>query len=302
MLLPNMITEEQFRKINHFLNFYNDKTIDAYRESYREQKAKVRREPYYRAYLNIVYETAEVLKRIGINDPLTASVAFEYLLWNGFFSKDHKLVYSISNRINNTAITGADIMRGKSVCLNNAEMLSRVLRNMQLDGYLMGCNLNPHKDQKMGYRPPIKRRVEKADLKDRFLSKIIDATIMRKIGNHAVVVSKDNNAYFMIDPTSLAFANTRDIFKARYVDSDIEIDLKPWLMLIAGDIKPDKFREITAGMIFQGEYDLLDVSKIKGISSSTIEQCKDNRLLLGHFHEQITLDIEIVSKTLKKVK
>lgn len=296
-----MLDEVEIKRITKFLRYYDDQTVSSYINTYKKEKEHIIEEPFYHAYLKIVDSTARLLRDLGIRDSLTATVAFEYLLWNGYLSIDHKLSYSISNRINNTVATGADIMRGKSVCLNNAEMLARVLRSMGLVGYIMGCNLNPKKEQKISYKPPIKRNKESnIALKDRFLSGIIGETLMKKVGNHAVVVTEYDSIYYIADPTTLAFASTREFLSARYIGSEIEIELKPWLMLSLGNISANQFRKITGNLMFQGKNEFLDLPTVKGLSNATVEQCRDNRILLRHFHEEITPDIETVCKTLQK--
>lgn len=300
MLTIEQMTEEQKKKYEKFKNFYSPNMIKTYSQAFQKHREIASSELYYRAYLNIVKKTAQLIKECGINDPLCASVIYEYLLWNGYLSKDHNLVYSISNRMNNIAVTGADVVRGKSVCLNNADMLASILREMGLEAYLLGCKVNPKTPANLEYKPDINRQIEKEiSMKNRILDGIAKVTPLKNIGNHAVTLFKFESMYFISDPTTLAFANFNDFLKARYVGSSLEIDIKPWLLLMVGKVPKEDFYRIILETYIKSDKQPLTVSMIKVLYEEVIEYCKRNQSLLDDFHNESLEDIDIVCKTLK---
>lgn len=303
MRTTDQMTEEQLKKYERFMDFYSDDMIKAYSQVFKKHRESVEDKEYYQAYLNIVKKTARVIKELGIEDPLCASIIFQYLLWKGYLSKDKNLVYSISDRMNNIAITGADIMRGRSVCLNNADMHASVLREMGIEAYLLGCNVDTKTPANFEYKPDIKRQIEeKVKLSDKLLGKIVGATPLRNIGNHAVTLFKFESVYFISDPTSLAFANFSDFLKARYVGSALEMDIKPWLLLMLGKVPEEDFRTIIRETYVRSDKQLLTVPVVKSLYEGSIDLCKKNHFLLDDFHDDNITDIDIICKTLKPVK
>lgn len=302
MRIPEEMTKEQARKYKKFIEFYSDDIIHMYSQLLKEHRESVKEKEYYQAYLNIVKKTARLIKELGIKDPFCASIVFQYLLWKGYLSKDRRLVYSISDRMNNIAITGADIMRGKSVCLNNADMQTRVLREMELEAYLLGCKVDPKATSHFEYKPDIERQIEKTKWKEQLIQKIIGATSLKNIGNHAVTLFQFKSLYLISDPTSLAFANFSDFLKARYVGSTLEMEIKPWLSLALGEVPEKEFRTIITETFAGSDTQLLTVPIVKGFYEETMELCRKNHFLLDDFHDENIPDIEVICKTLKPVK
>ena len=275
MILIDKMTEEQKNRYREFLNFYSKDLTKIFGEMFSKKREDILEKDFYKSYLNIIKKTATFMKELGVTDPFRATVVFEYLLWNGFLSKDINLIYSISDRINNIAVTGADIMRGKSVCLNNADMLSDVLNEMGTESYVIGANVSI-RNQKVNleYRPDIERKIEnKVKMKD---------------------------MYFFSEPTGLAFLNFTDFLKAQYVGSDLEIDIKPWLMLALENVSFDKFHKIIGNTFVSSDKQILTIDNVRTISENALDLCHQNYFLLRDFHDDNIKDIDIICKTLTK--
>lgn len=303
MITADTITEEQIEKYKNFFKFYTDTMLDLYSSSLSKRRDKVKNEVYYDSYFKIVNKTANLMKELNISDPFSATVIFEYLLWNGYLSKNKKLIYGISGRINNIVLTGADIMLGKSVCLNNADMLSDVLNAMGFESYIMGCSFVENVKVSFEYKPNIERKREsKVVFGDKLLAKFVSVTPLKKIGNHAVVLFKFKDRYFMGDPTNLAFLNFVDFLKGEYIGSDLQLDLKPWQMLILDGIEAEKFKEIIVKTFFLSDEQVVDLDMVRNVSNYSLNLCKKNLSLLNDFHDDNIKDINIVCKTLKKIK
>lgn len=134
-------TTEQLIKFTTFNGLYTDNLMHNLQNELKNEKASGKTKPYYRAYLNIVKRTAELINSLGIEDPFTKCSFFYYLLWLGIFSKDHTYAFTDKNRISNMSALGADIMLGKAACLNNSDMLSRILRATGTESYIIGCDV-----------------------------------------------------------------------------------------------------------------------------------------------------------------
>ena len=300
MLRLSDLTPEQIEKMKKFYRKYDETTLKFYKEIFAKQKREIVNQPYYESYQNIINSTARLIREMGSKDPITASVIFEYLLWNGYFSQDKQLVYCVSGRINNMTITGADIMRGKSVCLNNADMLTRVLQSMGMEAYIMGCGTFPKKDTKREFKVNIERNMIKE--KEGLLKRLIGFPLTRIIGNHAVTLVKSGETYYVSDPTSLAFASITDFLKARYIGINLDMKLKPWLLLAVGEGDKKENLDSMVKAFLLSDRKPIPSTNIKELYDNLIPLLDESKPLLNDFHAENRRDIDTVSKTLTKVK
>lgn len=295
----SLLVEEEVEKIKNFSEFYSDSFIDVLHRVYQDSIKEVEQEDYYQSYLKICNNTATLMRDLGIDDPMLASSVLSYLLWNGYFSKDRYFVFSQSNRVSNLGALGADIMRGRSVCINNAEMLTRVLVDMGVDAHLMGCSVsNANLDSV--YRPDIERKIDNhVKLRDKLLGAVF-GRILKNFGNHAVTMFDSDGTYFVNDPTNLAFANFSGFLQGQYVESNVSFDYKPWIMLLVEDIDADRFRHIMEQSFVMSKYVSLTPDIVRLVYESSIDICQSNSFLLDDFYADNIKNIETVCKTLKR--
>lgn len=303
MITLDNMTEEQKKKREKFYKFYIPQVISLYGKMFDEEICKVKNEEFYHYYENIIEISAKLLKELGITNSLIASATIQYLLWNGYFSKDKSLIYGESKRINNFGALGADVVRGRSVCLNNADFEANILRKLGIEAYIIGERVNPKETIKFKYRPKINRNIDKnKNFWDEAMFKLIELTPIKNAGNHAVTLIKTNGQYIISDQTSLAYANIDDFMSATYVGSVSSITLKPWLTLMIDKISEEKFREIIDGSLSHSDNTLLNLRLIKHIYENSINLCQENKSLIDDFHKEIRPDINIVAQTLTKIK
>lgn len=281
--------------------FYNKNYFDLLNNIRIRSKNKSMDQEYYKYYTNIIEKSAKLLKELNLNDPVEISVLYEYLLWNGYFSKDNNLSYSLSGRKNSLGLVGADIMNGKSVCLNNADMLTNLLQECDIEAYTVGCTVPAGKDANFQYNPDIERNIKEPSYRDKISSKINNILHLDILGNHAVTCFKNGETYSASDPTSLAFLNFSELKKMKYVGSDLELDLKLWVMIVLNDFENyDELLKIIATIYLRSDLEPLKLNNIKNISESVLEMCRNNKNLLNDFHSDIYDDINGVCKTLTK--
>lgn len=298
--IESMNSQEK-EMMDKFFNFYTPQRIEFFGSILKSKKEAMKEEDYYLAYNKIITEIAKLFKEIGITDPLTASAAFQYMLWNGYFSYNRSLVYSKIDRINNPIIPGADVIRGKSVCLNNASMEANVLQKMNYNAHIIGCKVNSPSQLNLEYRPNIERHIEDINnLHGRIIELLSRITPLSKIGNHAVTLVKTEDQYVVSDPTSLAYYNITGFLSANIVGSKVNTQLKPFLTLPLESLSPEELNKIIIESFAKSDKRVLTPKEVKIIFDNGIFLCKRNASLLDDFHDEIQQDIDTVSKKLTK--
>lgn len=301
MRTAESMTIEEKEQISKFIDFYSEKNIELFSRVFTEKRKAIQEEDYYQAYNRIITKIAKLFKEIGTMDPLTSSAVFEYMMWNGYFSDNHSLIYSESGRINNIVIPGADVIRGKSVCLNNASMETDVLRKMNFDAHIIGCKINPKAELNLEYKPNIERQiVHNKSILGKIISFIGAITPLKRIGNHAVTLIRTEDQYIVSDPTSLAYCNITDFLSISFVGSEVKAELKPLLTLVLEEISKEELEDIAVGSFVTSDNPLLTSKVVKAVYDNGIYVCKRNESLLDDFHTEIQPDIDIISKKLTK--
>ena len=282
-----------FLKYNDaFLNTFIDvknKNMDADMKNVSDEASN--------SYYMIVNRTRDLLAQLEANDPFYVCAIFQYVLWNGYFSKDKRLVYDFDRRVNATTLFGADIMRGYSVCLNNSIMLRDVLNFMGIESYYMGVNLKDNLD--LIYKPSIFRAFSEEERNKGFLNKIREA-IFNRVTNHAIVMFKYNEYYFGSDPTNLAFLNFVDFLKMQYVGGETTVKVSPLHMLLLNQIENEEFYKIILEPFILSDEARLDLEKIKCIYEASTYKCEENLSLLNDFYLENVCDIDVICKNLRR--
>ncbi len=279
-------------------------------ESMKEDIEKDKNKPFVESYKNIVEKTATFLNsELLVEDPITASIVFEYLLWKGYFSKNHLYQFDINDRKNNFSAFGADIMRGKGVCLNNAYMLSDILNSMDYKTFPSMCFVNAPNGFDKSVLPPIERTmyepktvIEKLLYEKSKLMSVLLSPMIEKMGNHAIVSIEYNNDYFAIDPTNLCFMTYYDENSLQSLNENIKFQLKPGFtrLVNANNVDEIKNNYDKANLSCYKSIPYLNNKEIGKYYIKEIDYLDSKRLLLDDFHKECLEDIDVVCKTLKK--
>ena len=297
--------EEEKITLRNIKKMFNEMLFDMFSEERERTKDAV----YSIAYKKIIDKTASFLKdELKVNDPIRESIIFEYLLWNGYFSKDKSYQFSMGNVIGVISCLGADIMRGNGTCLNNAHMLSDVLNKSGYKSYPTICYCDVPKliGRKKNEYPPIKRKYDENndvfedDLKHdyKFLYIALKPTA-RMIGNHVIVSIKYDNKIFGADPTNLCFID----YKNRKIDKGINVNvnfkLKP---LSTRVINSDKENE--TGIIFEYKKNtprrttpFIDKELLIKKYIEEVNYCDSKKELLDEFHKDCEEEIDVIYNT-----
>lgn len=282
-----------------FCEYYQEDTFNILHNSFNNQKKEISSQEYYKLYQKVVTKTAEFLRSMPFKDPYTITIAYEYLLWKGYLSNNHHLEYSISNRSGNLYAAGMDILNGHSVCLNNAEFLARLLRELKYEAYIVGCKGHFPHHGKYEYRPKITRNINKKINKNDYIKNIIlQLNPFNHFGNHAVTLFKNNNHYQVADPTGLLFGEFTDFLHFKYVGSKVTMQLKPWLMISLEDISYEDFHQIIKSIKKQECAKPLDVPHIRESTEIVLGTCYRRNDIFEDFHQEILPDISKINKSL----
>lgn len=294
-------TPEQLDKYKNIINFYKDygSIFKAVYDNFYESSVN---EDYYKAYHEIIKRTAALCDKFTLESyPLSIALIYEYLLWGGYLSKDHRYAYDTSNRVNNLACTGADIMRGHGVCLNHADMLANLYRELGYEAHMIGMSINSAIDKLDIWKPEIERKVDKNSKLMRWIG---FTPLFQKFGNHAITIVK-KDVYELFDPTSLAVLTPADVLKAKFVGTDVLFDLKAWDLLALEGLEESKEKSevsnVTNVLFAQGVSNVnisLPLDEYKMVCTRIIEFLKQNENVLNEFYESNCKDIDIVCRTL----
>lgn len=264
---------------------------------------------YLNAYKEIISKTADLLKYIKMDNAFDASLIFQYLLWNGYFSKDKNLKYSKDNRFNALDAFGADIMRGYSVCLNNSDMLTRVLNSLDIPSRILCCSTNELK-------LPNDNRILKPN-DNQFVKHIDNSSpwenflINHIIGNHAIVVFNHEDLDYVIDPTNCYFIKPSGYKKLKFFNTDNILKIKKRTSVLLNSLSnPLEERSaiskdldhILLNLFMQSKSKSSKINKefLSDIYYKAIKSYATNIELFKDFHTEITPQIDTICKTLRR--
>ncbi len=188
-----------------------------------------------KGYKAIVRDFSEFLKEEDINDVQNIYEYYNYAMWNGYFSKDHKLQYSMDRNYfadNN----GMSIMSGSAVCLNYADMLSLIFKEMGFNSYVSMCYIDPENlsVERIRTDASIERKIDASG------SAIFDNAIIKSItkltGNHAVTCVESNGETYIFDPTNLIYLNKTGFNDVEIINGEGKFDLRYYTSLLFDNI------------------------------------------------------------------
>lgn len=281
-------TQRQLEIFGAFNALYNEEAMHEMKNRFNQDREEGRSKPFYRAYLNIVKKTAKLIKELGIEDTLDKCSFFYYLLWLGIFSKDGNFNYSKEEIIPNPAALGAHVMLGKSVCLQNTDLLSRILRETGTESYIMGC------DAPNMIADPTATNAHIAEM-----FKQLDYLRILEIGNHALSLFKYQDHYFLADPTNMTFLSITDFLEATFIGENNHVLLRPAATLVLEEIDQDYFKNLIIRLLIDSDIEPLSIIRVTDATKSTRDIIARNLNLIEDFRDDITPEIDVVCKTLK---
>ncbi len=296
-------TNEQLLNYALFNHLYTEEVMQGFQNSLTTEKERGKNKPYYRAYLNIVKRTASLINSLGIENPFTKCSFFYYLLWLGMFSKDQSFTFNDQERVSDISALGADIMLGKSACLNNVDMLSRVLRATGTESYIIGCDVpdikaNQGKESTISTEWSSIINHNKGNSHITGLYRDLAALQMFEYGNHAISIFAYKGLYYLADPTNLTFLSITDFLKATYTGEYTIAELRPIVTLMLENIDPKHFKDLIIKSFIYSDEEPLSTKFINHHSDLGKFLIAQNIHTINLFYDSIEPDIDTICKTL----
>lgn len=255
--------------------------------------------PNIEYYENILKKFKKLVKELNLQNSLEISLLYTYLLWNGYFSKNKKLVYQSEDIVGIPGLYSYDIMSGKGVCLNFSDMLKDILLECNYDSSVIVNNCIDPKNVKKCYRPNIKRNIKKSNsssISFGFFRKYIDDII----GNHAFNLIKDNGGLYIFDSTNLSALRVENMNRASKLAGSGEYQLKPFLSYYFNN----EDSRVALDVLHTNSDILCSCTTLDYvfISEMCINLFEKNKELFDYYHENISDDILGVVDTVEYYK
>lgn len=234
-------------------------------------------------YKNMINNTAQLCHELKVHDQISIFVIFNYLLWNGFFSESKDYYFSPEKSIICTDNLAYSIMTNYGICINNAHILSDILKKLQYNVTVIEGYLCPK--IKLDYKTHIKAKEideQEINLKDRIIEFLIKNT------NHVCVLNL--NKPYLLDPTnnclySILDRNAYVVSGKGYFKPTIN-KTTPMYIKRALEENSKEIKNINIGEYFKENVDL----------------CDANKKLLDDFYNENYDNIKRIAKYVKKVK
>ena len=180
-------------------------------------------------YHEIITSFSEYLQNEEIDDSQLIYEYYNYAMWNGYFSQNHELQYSFDRKIflDNA---GMSIMSGNGVCLNYADMLSLIFKEMGLKSCVIQCYVNPDDFDVEPIRTDkgIERNTDTSnnEEKNEFIEFISEKIITKIFGNHAITCVENNGELYFFDPTNFVYLAKTGINDLSIINGKGNIDIR----------------------------------------------------------------------------
>lgn len=248
-------------------------------------------------YNKILSQTVKLSKELDIDNSLELSILYTYLLWNGYFSMNKNLFYDSNMRKQIIGLYPLNIMHGNGVCLNFSYMLKDFLRMSGFGSAVLYAKVEDGLIH--SYRPNINRPVSKIKLNTIILRKIFSPP--KNSPNHAFTLIKENNKYYVYDPTNICMFNVESTKKVNLLGGNGSADIYLKISDIGAFNPPEKvfIRSFEPIKSFNPAY-----SESEYISSwkNGIELLGKNEKLIEDYYDTTKEDICYIAKNLRKTK
>ncbi len=244
-------------------------------------------------YDTIIKIAAEFIKKLGLKDNYTSYyVIFNYLLWNGFFSKDMKFSYTKNNSLTLSDLVDLDVIAGKGNCLVISSTLNRISQQLGFDSHFL---INSFRTERRDYILHIDRRDENGLLLPQRLTDVLYDTSVDAVGNHASVLVQDNGHFYVYDSTNLSVYKVDDTLIASLYNGIGECYLKPWGFFMYENMKQLEVLKLLCSISCQNPNSFMSDLEIQEIMDESLNICRNSKSLILDFRSQIQGSIEEIN-------
>lgn len=282
------------------------------------------------SYINSLYQEFirnynDLNREFNFDNPIQIHTMFNYLLYNGYLSKDKNFEFTSKYARDINPIKGANVIMGSGVCRHIAAMLVDIFNDCGIEAFRLGCHIREsvvkfglYDEEKMSreeldswIRLNINDRclqeklylaVDEAFKEGKYVKLSFDVRdnkdlIEKILGNHAICLAlKDNKSYFL-DPTQFRVYRLSECDKKiLYDDNDDNIKIK-----LISSIIIDNFKNYLALKSRLFGSDVL-VEEEKEMIDSTLSICRNNMDIFDSFYNTNRELYDDISNRLVKIK
>ena len=249
-------------------------------------------------YKIILQKTKQLAQELNLQNSLEIANLYTYLLYNGYFSKNHSLSYGTGNNDSIEKHFALDIMNGSGVCLNFGDMLTDFINEFDYSAANLINKYDAIVNMDNIQEPALK--TESMSLKKNFLHKIL-TPFQNITGNHLFTLIKENDKIYIYDATNFIILDIKDRFNCDNICGNGSCKIKPYYS--HSNNNSDKalktLQYLNMGTSFTSPYD-----KKKFICTWEVchEKFSNNSLLLNCFYDEIKSNIENINANLPIIK
>lgn len=150
-------------------------------------------------YNELLENTAEFYKELGLNNPVEIFAIFVFMYRSGYFSYNKEFKYS-TNMKDFAKLNGIDVIRGKGVCRSISSMLTDIYRKMGMNSSNLTVRANDESIKNLQKLGPIK--LEKEPSSKRFVKVVTTITKYIPLSNHLITTVESDGINYIFDPTN----------------------------------------------------------------------------------------------------
>ena len=293
--------EKKYRKYEEFINFMGYTTYNPYLmmmgfnsslsmfesmilesrfADIRNNRSKYKNS--LEAYNNILVNFANLTKELELNNALSKSLLFSYLLWNGYLSYNNELKYDQYGIQTIPGLLSFDAINGRGLCLSFSHFLSDCLNASEVNAAAIMCSA-PNKVT-CDYLPKIERNMKTTFLNE-CMGKVANITLypITKDINHVITLINEDDNIYGYDVTNLLVLNIDNELNAKVINGKGIYRLSPYKSL---SISPliDK-NNIYNSLFNKNNNDFYSREEIINIIEHGLEVINKNILLIKKFYE-----------------
>ena len=125
-------------------------------------------------------------------------------------------------------------------------------------------------------------------------------TMQHFLGNHALNVFLHEGNYYGVDVTNLMFLDNINPLEARYVGTNISVNIKPYVFLLENIVTYESFLELFENIFKSENRTCMNVDKMVEFTEEVMDLCGKNIVLFEDFYSDIHEDILGVCKILER--
>ena len=282
----------------------------------------------YELYQEFLNNYNKLNKTFELNNPIEIHKMYNYLLENGYLSKDKHFFFSNENVKDIKCLNGVDTITGSSVCRHISAMLTDILNNYGIEASQVGVYVDDnytfnnsealYKSMEMFLNNIPEEEIKKSDVLKEIAQEIklhqkeianlpIESNCEkikdkrnifdRKYGNHSITYAyKDGKSYYL-DPTQNRIYRLNEQYNNQLYDEygQLLIKFKSSLVLSNNSLKKNRmYKHLCDG------YDCISKDEENEMIEKTLEKCYNNADIFDKFYDDNKeLYNEISNKVLK---